>query len=46
MTYPVLLDKMILGNFTDETYSPVPLLVSTLGDEVRIDNGGIGYVYS
>ncbi|MDE6491203.1 MAG: alkaline phosphatase family protein [Muribaculaceae bacterium] len=46
VTYPVLLDKMILGNFTDETYSPVPLLVSTLGDEVRIDNGGIGYVYS
>lgn len=43
---PVLLDPSKIGNYTDETYSPSALLVSTLADEIRIDGGGIGYVYS
>lgn len=44
--YPVFLDRTKIGNYTDETYSPAALLVSTLSDEIRIDGGGTGYVYS
>ncbi|MDE7472298.1 MAG: alkaline phosphatase family protein [Muribaculaceae bacterium] len=39
-------DPATLGNFTDETVSPAALLVSTIGDELRIDTGGLGYVYA
>ncbi len=45
-SYPILLDPSKIGNYTDETYSPQALLVSSLADEVRIDNNGMGYVYS
>ncbi len=45
-TYPVLLDPSKIGNYTDETYSPAAIRVSTLGDEVRIDGGGIGQVHA
>lgn len=44
--YPILLDPAKIGNFTDETFSPVSLRVSTLGDEVRIADGGLGLVHS
>lgn len=45
-TYPVLLDPSQIGNYTNETYSPSAILVSTLSDEVRMDNVGTGYVHS
>lgn len=45
-SYPILLDPSKIGNFTNETYSPAALLVSTLSDEIRIDDNGMGYVYS
>lgn len=43
---PILLDPSKIGNSTSETYSPSALLVTTLSDEVRINDGGIGRVYS
>ena len=43
---PVLLDPATIGNFTDETLSPKSLTASTLADELRIDGGGLGYVYA
>lgn len=43
---PVFFDPTFIGNYTDETVSPAPLLVSTIADELRIDNGGLGYVYA
>lgn len=46
LTKPVFHDPSTLGNFTDETVSPKALLVSTIGDELRIDTGGLGYVYA
>jgi hypothetical protein len=46
ISYPIVLDPSKIGNYTDETYSPAALLVSTLSDEIRIDAGGTGYVYS
>lgn len=46
VSYPVLLDPSKIGNYTNETYSPGAILVSTLSDEVRMDNGGTGYVHS
>lgn len=39
-------DPKYIGNTTDATYSPMALKVSTISDEVRMDNNGIGYVYS
>lgn len=44
--YPILLDQAKIGNFTDETFSPASLRVSTISDEVRIADGGIGLVHS
>ncbi|MDE6449180.1 MAG: alkaline phosphatase family protein [Muribaculaceae bacterium] len=46
LTRPVFHDASTLGNYTDETVSPAALLVSTIGDELRIDTGGLGYVYA
>lgn len=46
ISYPIVLDPSKIGNYTDETYSPKPLKVSNLSDEVRIDGGGFGNVYS
>lgn len=45
-SYPIVLDPSKIGNYTDETYSPKPIRVSTLADEVRIDGGGFGAVHS
>lgn len=42
----IFLDKSQIGNFTEETLSPSAIRVSTLGDEIRIDAGGLGSVYS
>ncbi len=42
----VLFDASTIGNFTDETYSPKALRVSTLADEVRIDTSGLGMVHA
>lgn len=39
-------DPESIGNFTDETISPRKLTASTIADELRIDAGGLGYVYS
>ena len=43
---PVLTDSKKIGNFTNETFSPQAITVSTIADEVRITSGGLGYVYS
>lgn len=45
-TYPILLDPSKIGNYTDETYSPMALSVSTLSDEIRIDGDGLNQVHS
>ena len=41
---PILRDPKIIGNFTTDTYSPARLKVSTISDEVRVNNDGLGYV--
>lgn len=46
VAYSIFLDSSKIGNFTDETYSPAAMLVSTLSDEVRIDNSGLGAVHA
>lgn len=43
---PSLLDPDKIGNYTDETLSPRPLLVSTLADELRIDGAGASYAHA
>lgn len=44
--FPILLDPSKIGNFTDETLSPVAIKVSTLADEVRISDGGLGQIHT
>ena len=39
-------DPATIGNFTNETYSPANLRVSTIGDELRIASQGLSHVYS
>lgn len=41
-----LLDPQEIGNFTNETYSPKSIAVSTISDEIRLDAQGIGSVHS
>lgn len=43
---PLLYDPATMGNYTDETYSPAALAVSTLADEARIAGGGVTAVYA
>ena len=43
---PVLHDPATLGNFTNETYSPNGLRISTLSDELAVDGVGLGAIYS
>lgn len=45
-TYPILLDPSKIGNYTDETYSPLAISVSTLADEVRIDGDGLNQIHA
>lgn len=42
---PTLSDPKSMGNFTDETYSPKAIKVSTLADELRMATEGDGSVY-
>ncbi len=39
-------DPSTIGNFTDETFSPAPIKVSTISDELRMDTDGAGHVYA
>ncbi len=43
---PVLHDAGTLGNFTNETFSPQALRLSTISDELAIDGVGLGAIYS
>lgn len=43
---PILTDHEKIGNFTDETFSPAAMQVSSMADEVRINGDALGYVYS
>lgn len=43
---PVLHDPATLGNFTNETYSPIALRLSTISDEIAVDGAGLGAIYS
>lgn len=44
--YPVLLDPSLAGNYAESQLTPKPLLVSTIGDEIRISDGGLGQIHS
>lgn len=46
LTRNIFNDPSSIGNFTDETFSPATLLVSTIGDEIRIDAAGTGMVHA
>lgn len=39
-------DGSMIGNFTDETFSPASIKVSTIADELRMESDGKGRVYS
>lgn len=43
---PVLLDPQKAGSYTDQDLTPSRLLVSTVSDEVRIADGGLGAVHA
>ena len=43
---PILHDPETLGNFTNETYSPTALRLSTISDELAVDGAGLGSIYS
>lgn len=43
---PILLDPSKVGSYTPAAFTPASLLVSTLPDEVRITDGGIGSVHA
>lgn len=43
---PSLADTEVIGNFTNEAYSPKNLRLSTLTDEVMIDGAGLGQAWS
>lgn len=45
-TAPLLHDPSAMGNYTNETYSPAALAVSTIADEARIAGGGVTAVYA
>lgn len=45
-TAPLLHDLSAMGNYTNETYSPAALAVSTIADEARIAGGGVTAVYA
>ena len=43
---PILHDPATLGNFTNETFSPAALRLSTISDELAVDGVGLGAIYS
>lgn len=42
----IIQDKEYLGNYTSENYSPLALLSTTVGDELKIASGGRSDVYA
>lgn len=42
----VFQDESYIGNFTSETYSPAGLRVTTLTDEIAVENGGKNKIHS
>lgn len=42
----ILFDNTGLGNFTTDRFSPLALLSSTITDELKIESGGVSYVYA
>lgn len=44
--YPALYDPATLGNYTEETYSPAALRVSTIADELKIAGAGTSQIFS
>lgn len=44
--HPVLLDPSLAGSYNDTQLTPEPLRVSTLSDELRISDGGLGQVHA
>ena len=45
-TQPPLTDSRALGNFTNDSFSPENLRLSTLSDELAVDGGGFAAIYS
>ncbi|MCH5235198.1 MAG: alkaline phosphatase family protein [Muribaculaceae bacterium] len=43
---PIYKDSNYIGNFTDETYSPAALRVTTLTDEIAVENQGKGRIHT
>lgn len=43
---PALADTKTLGNFSNDSYSPELLRLSTISDEVALSNGGLATVYA
>ncbi len=45
-TRNVLEDESKMGNYTNETYSPASLMLSTISDELAIDGAGLGEIHA
>ncbi|GHT39818.1 alkaline phosphatase [Bacteroidia bacterium] len=43
---PIVTDSKFLGNYTSDRFSPMPLLASTIGDELRQATGGKSKVFA
>ena len=43
---PALADTKTLGNFTNDSYSPENLRLSTISDELAISGGGVATIYA
>lgn len=41
-----LADPSALGNFTDDSYSPVALRLSTISDELAVESAGLSAIYA
>lgn len=41
-----LSDQKMVGNYSDEAYSPAALRISTIADEIAIDGAGVSAIYS
>lgn len=43
---PSLADPSLMGNFSNDGYSPKDIRVSTLADEIQVDGAGLGQIFS
>ncbi|MDE7413840.1 MAG: alkaline phosphatase family protein [Muribaculaceae bacterium] len=43
---PALADSKTLGNFTNDSYSPEKLRLSTISDELSVDGAGLAQIYA